>query len=154
MWPGGSWRERWAHAPYDGARIFLLESVPSWAKTAVLTFKKIGRRHTERGSAFLFRIPQATCRTRDLRWLFSKFLHGAELRGHLYGAAAPRTSKSGERVWKKGGQFSLAPKNNHVIWMQNLMEISFFYQTWSNSMISPSSEHSKLTVQKGWFASM
>ena len=73
--------------------------------------------------SFLFRIPQATCRTRDLRKLFSKFLRGAELRGRLYGAVAPQAPESGEWGRKKGGQFSLAPKNNRFIWMQNLMEI-------------------------------
>ena len=129
MWPGGSSRETDPHAPYDGAPRILLKNVPTWAKTAVLAVIWLGLRHTERGSLFLFRIPQAICRTRAGRGLFSKFLRGAELRGRLYGAAAPQTSKSGERVRKKGGQFLLAPKNNCFIWIQNLMEILFFYQT-------------------------
>ena len=39
--------------------------------------------------SFICRIPQATCRTRDLLRDLSKIIRGAKLRGNLYGAAAP-----------------------------------------------------------------
>ena len=110
MWPGGSWRETGSHAPYDGAPRILLKNVPTWAKTAVLAVIWLGLRHTERGSLFLFRIPQATCRTRDLRWLFSKFLCVAELRRYPYEGLTPRSSKNVERLRKKRGPVFTFPK--------------------------------------------
>ena len=68
---------------------------------------------------------QFQCRTAISSGDFSKFLHWAELHGYPYGAVASRTSKRGERLRKKGGQYLLPTKNTYYTWMKNLMEISF-----------------------------
>ena len=102
----------------------LLENVPSWAKTGHFPAKSLRLRHTERVLRFLFGIPQPQCRTTIVPRDFSKFLHEAELHCYPYGAAASRTSKRGERLRKKGGQYLLPPKNAYYIFIQNLMEIS------------------------------
>ena len=80
-------------------------------KTVVFVVIRVGLCGEERGGAFLFRIPQMQCRTRARRGDFLKFIRRAEHCGHLYGAATPRSSKDGERLWKKGGKFSLSVKN-------------------------------------------
>ena len=52
------------HAFFDGARDFFLKTVPGWAKTALLTFKKLGRRQNARWQVFFSGIPQSQQRTR------------------------------------------------------------------------------------------
>ena len=85
---------------------------------------------------------------------FEIFLRGAKLRGHLYRAAPPRTSKSGERVRKKGVNFHMPKKTTPLFGCKFWWTFHFCYQTWSNFMIWPSNRHSKLTVIKGQFATM
>ena len=107
-----------------------------------------GHRDVGAGGAFLFRIPQMQCRTRTEPGNFSKFIWGAEHCGHLYGAVTPRSSKNGERLWKKGGNFHFPQKINTLFRCRIRWILWFCNQTWSNSMIQPSSGCSKLTVQR------
>ena len=96
----------------------IAEKRPFLFKLGRFSAISLGLCHTERGLTFLFRIPQATCRTRDLRWCFSKFLCGAELRRYPYGMLTPRSSRNRERLRKKGGGVHFPPKYSLYLYLK------------------------------------